>query len=516
MKLTARANFFLLLALLALGTVVACSGRHQGWDHEFLEEESPLDGVEPGNIPDHHNSNWKRSSSCKGKHRGWFGNMLRSVGAKAKRAGKRACNTVKKTWKRLEREWKQLDKDDRASGDNKNQRTENRRTGSAGSITKEDLEGMRVRKLKKLLRKAGVEYHGIVDKAELVSALCATIPGCVSHSEMQQAQRHDFPDTRDILRQFDQLQSQMAELEQSDKQTLRSLEELVTKVRLLEQNSSSPKEGMKLVSEIIRKLAAKIKRTEAALTQLEDHGLERISRLEETIAAQARAITRLSHAQAPSTSSNQPLSSLSLCFLISWCVCGLLISGLWINKNQNQHRNPEPEPERNSIPQPQPQPQPDNVDSNPAPAEADRASPTDLNGKQDSCPPKQAMCDKSVERQTLSRITESHPMVRQLQLMGFQDKLTNAKALQSADGDVAAAVILLAEPEDEVFNLKNPPEYSQEEPSPLQELQEMGFDDPEANAKALADANGSLTAALKLLIAVERAKSSGVNEPSAQ
>jgi len=85
--------------------------------------------------------------------------------------------------------------------------------------------------------------------------------------------------------------------------------------------------------------------------------------------------------------------------------------------------------------------------------------------------------------------------------MGF-DAASVARCLADADGDVDAAITLLLEDS----------EVSSEEITSMSkwdhmlgDLHEMGFEDDNTSRKALADANGNITEAVKQLIALERA-----------
>eukprot|EP00656_Telonema_subtile_P021632 TRINITY_DN2265_c0_g2_i1.p4 TRINITY_DN2265_c0_g2~~TRINITY_DN2265_c0_g2_i1.p4 ORF type:complete len:102 (-),score=30.41 TRINITY_DN2265_c0_g2_i1:73-378(-) len=98
--------------------------------------------------------------------------------------------------------------------------------------------------------------------------------------------------------------------------------------------------------------------------------------------------------------------------------------------------------------------------------------------------------------------------------MGFSGADTPQQALDKANGDVSAAALALS-------LLPAPPTYAPEEAvselvddawpteintwdEMLDELVQMGFPDAEKNGKALSEADGNITLALKALIAEER------------
>eukprot|EP00658_Telonema_sp_P-2_P063100 TRINITY_DN517_c0_g1_i2.p1 TRINITY_DN517_c0_g1~~TRINITY_DN517_c0_g1_i2.p1 ORF type:complete len:231 (+),score=55.73 TRINITY_DN517_c0_g1_i2:72-764(+) len=108
-------------------------------------------------------------------------------------------------------------------------------------------------------------------------------------------------------------------------------------------------------------------------------------------------------------------------------------------------------------------------------------------------------------------------LVRQLEEMGFSDSAAILTALTLGNGHLSTAALMLSGNTDSETEAEKPlsednvdtdgsKRQDEEWPvDPLQELEQMGFTDAQANKTALADANGVLTVALKNLIAEERA-----------
>lgn len=351
---------------------------------------------------------------------------------------------------------------------------------------------MKVRRLKKLLRRAEVRYDGVIEKRDLVEKACIATPGChipKAHN------RHEPTQT---------------------------------------QNSDHYKASeSKLVSQILRKLHSKLQQLETDMIQHRIETQHTIDAIRTNFSQQLSRTTNPRTAEhnqgeADSGSNGLPLplwesdlSDLSDLLWVLWVVvrlvsmlAALFLVNLFVWKVLillfTRISAAVQQPARQVAPRvPTPTPTPP-----PTPAQA-------VNGRNGTFPPEattksQPSTAPDKEKCVVKGVSvEEQPLLSQLESMGFGNKASILKALEDANGDVSAAALALASRSSHSLTKQQEQQQKEQQASQdapetpglqlLEDLREMGFSDIQANTVAIAEADGNLTLAIKRLVAQERA-----------
>lgn len=283
------------------------------------------------------------------------------------------------------------------------------------SFNFEELAGMKVRKLKNLLRRAEVGYNGVVEKRELVEKACIATPGChipKAHN------RHEPTQTQ--------------------------------------KSDDSKASESQLVSQILRKLHSKVQQLETDMIQHRMETQLTIDAIRTNFSQQLFPTTNPHTAgnnqgEADGGSNGLPLplwesdssdylwvlwvlirlimmlAALFLVNLFVWKVLILLFTR--ISAAVQQPAGQVTPPARSNV-------------STPTPTQA-------VNGQNVTFPPEamaksQPSTGADKERCVKGMSVEEQPLLSQLESMGFGNKACILKALEDANGDVSAAALALA------------------------------------------------------------------------
>eukprot|EP00656_Telonema_subtile_P021629 TRINITY_DN2265_c0_g1_i1.p1 TRINITY_DN2265_c0_g1~~TRINITY_DN2265_c0_g1_i1.p1 ORF type:complete len:498 (-),score=122.23 TRINITY_DN2265_c0_g1_i1:243-1736(-) len=489
MRSRSNTNFWVPLVLLAL---VGFAGAHY-YEDEPSSDDPITEQIARGmkdiyQLFEGGGSCSERKSRNRGK--GGFKKLVKSISHKANRIGKHILSEARDTVAK-----------GKSVLDELNRQAKNH----AATVQTGNSKEYYVPRLKRLILKAGASYSGLLEKHELVGKLCELTPECKAAQE-EEARSGQMEVVSKVLHK---LHTKVMKVEQwlsaEQKARAEQQEGILKKVRQLEAEMRDQrdaglgisqclalKDGAWCASTKICRLPQQTKWFSSHMGQLVDTNLLSDGPCWDG----AGWVTRNDSGR---VEEGRNLLGWALILCLSQSLIAVV---LWCRPKAAAEA-------------------PSNEVSGPAQIPvAEHCAPNDpADNEVDSMPP----LEKSVSQEESSNATEQDPEDRskleQLQRMGFSGADTLQQALNKANGDVSAAALALS-------LACAPPAYAPEEGASeeavselvddtwsaeietwdemLDELVQMGFPDAEKNGKALSEADGNITLALKALIAEER------------